>query len=36
MFSEVTARVSSYLKATFGLSAHASAEAAQRLIAPLS
>jgi AcrR family transcriptional regulator len=35
VFTEVTARVSSYLKATFGLSARASSEAAQRLIARL-
>jgi AcrR family transcriptional regulator len=35
MFTEVTARVSSYLKATFGLNARVSAEAAQRLIARL-
>ena len=35
MFTEVTARVSSYLKATFGLNTRVSAEAAQRLIARL-
>src|SRR6478609_4404286 len=35
MFTEVTARLSSYLKATFGLNARVSAEAAQRLIARL-
>ncbi len=35
MFTEVTARVSQYLKASFGLSARVSAEAAQRLISRL-
>jgi AcrR family transcriptional regulator len=35
MFSEVTARVSSYLKTSFGLSTRVSAEAAQRLMARL-
>jgi AcrR family transcriptional regulator len=35
MFTEVSARVSSYLKASFGLSARVSAEAAERLLARL-
>jgi AcrR family transcriptional regulator len=35
MFTEVLARLSAYLKATFGLSARASADAAQRLLGQL-
>jgi len=35
MFTEVTARIANYLKATFSLSSRISAEAAQRLIARL-
>jgi len=35
MFSEVAVRISNYLKATFGLSARVSSDAAQRLLARL-